>query len=316
MSFNINENGYRHDYSSLMAARAAMNDGKNILEVLRNERKSDLNSIEEIEISYDLQSGSYSRAALQNRAQWLEYGSALANHVRPHTDKSSSFLDCGTGELTSLTAIQFNEIDLGDVFALDLSWSRLSIGRDFVHSHGSEGFKPTLICGDILNLPFDDNSIDVIMTVHALEPNGGREHNLLSEILRVARKKVILFEPCFERSSFEVQERMSSHGYVRNLEDVIVKQGGEIEDLVPFEVSANPLNPTWVFTVNPPKQKHRSPVNSPGFSCPITRTSLTKNGGWLYSPVSGLAYPILQDIALLRPKHAVLASALTFTNLL
>jgi ubiquinone/menaquinone biosynthesis C-methylase UbiE len=301
-------------YSNLVTAKQAMFEGRNILEVLRNLRDSKLNSVDEIEISYDLQSGSYSNQALLNVSEWRNYGELLASHLQPHVDGSSSFLDCGTGELTSLTSIDLSGVNFGEVFAMDLSWSRLSFGQRFVRDHASDSFHPTLICGDISDLPFANNSVDVIMTVHALEPNGGRESELLSEILRVANKKVILFEPFFEQGSPIVQERMSSHGYVKNLEQTITSLGGVIQELVPLASSVNPLNPTFVFTVEPPDSKPHNSVGKQESFCPISHTPLTKRDEWYHSRESGISYPILQDISLLRTKHGVLTTAMSFDD--
>ena len=152
------------------------------------------------------------------------------------------------------------------------------------------------------------------MTVHALEPNGGRERELLSEILRVANREVILFEPFFEQGSPIVQERMSSHGYVKDLEQTITSLGGVIQELVPLASSANPLNPTWVFAVEPPDSKAYHSAGTQGFFCPISHTPLTKRDDWYHSREAGISNLILQDISLLRSKLAVLTTAMSFDD--
>jgi ubiquinone/menaquinone biosynthesis C-methylase UbiE len=297
-------------YSGLLAGIAANKDGRNILEALREITGKESNSVEEIEISYDLQSGSYSHAASVDIGRWQEYGAALSEHLSPHTVGIQTFLDCGAGELTSLTSIAKTGIELGEVFAIDLSWSRLATGRKFMSEYAPSSFCPHLISGDIHCLPFSDSSIDVVTTIHALEPNGGQEIELLSELFRVASRKIVLFEPCFERSSKEVQDRMKSHGYIRNLEKTILDLGGVVDDVVLFENSANPLNPTWVFTISPPKSRQSSfSLDRVIMQCPITGTPLIRKSDWFRSAIAGLAYPILEEISLLRPKNAILATA-------
>jgi ubiquinone/menaquinone biosynthesis C-methylase UbiE len=85
--------------------------------------------------------------------------------------------------------------------AFDLSWSRLAHGRAFASDHQTFALPIDYFVGDMASIPLADNSVDVAMTVHALKPNGGREHELVSELLRFARRKVVLFEPSFEQAS-------------------------------------------------------------------------------------------------------------------
>ena len=42
--------------------------------------------------------------------------------------------------------------------------------------------------GDMFNLPITDDSIDLVYTVHALEPNGGKEKEALKELYRITKK--------------------------------------------------------------------------------------------------------------------------------
>ena len=75
----------------------------------------------------------------------------------------------------------------------------------------------SLFVADMALLPLADSSVDVVFTSHALEPNHGREEQLLKELLRVARRHLLLFEPSWENADQAVRDRMVQHGYVRDL---------------------------------------------------------------------------------------------------
>ena len=60
---------------------------------------------------------------------------------------------------------------------------------------------------DIKSIPLASNSIDVITSCHALEPNGKSLNLLLKELFRVAKNKLILFEPSYELNSKEGKRR-------------------------------------------------------------------------------------------------------------
>ena len=83
--------------------------------------------------------------------------------------------------------------------------------------------------------------------------------NILKEIFRVARRKVILFEPSFEKNSIEGQKRMEKHGYVRNLTKHIEALGGVIEDIIKLDkTSKNSLNKTYAHIIKPPLIEKKS----------------------------------------------------------
>ena len=63
-----------------------------------------------------------------------------------------------------------------------------------------------------------DNSFDIVFTHHAIEPNGGKEKQILSELYRVANKYLILVEPAYDLvDNDKIRRRMEEHGYIKNL---------------------------------------------------------------------------------------------------
>lgn len=148
------------------------------------------------------------------------------------------------------------------------------------------------------------------MTFHALEPNRGMEVTLLSEVCRVARRQVVLVEPCYERAGPEAKQRMDYHGYIRGIEETLDVMGATIEHVSQLANTSNPLNPSWVFNITPPNNNSTIEFNQPEWICPNSAELLTRQSGWLFGKSNGLAYPILEDIPLLRQRNAVLASVL------
>lgn len=303
------------DYSLLADATKAFNEGRNVIqELLRLQRSSEPSDVD-IEIAYELQAGSYIAAAERDLERWLEYGSEIARFLDPLIQPNSSLLDCGTGEMTSLcsTLLQL-ENKPSKVLGIDISWSRLELGRHFANSRLPVAAFPLPAVADIGDIPLPTSSVDVTMTVHALEPNGGREKTLLAELLRVSSRALVLFEPCFERASPEGKERMTFHRYVKGLEATLESLDAEITLVEEFRVSTNTLNPAWVIVATPPGPRRPTSDIQPNFFrfiCPTTGEPLVREGDWMVGREFGLAYPILKDIPLLRKRHAVLARSLT-----
>lgn len=299
-----------HRFSSILEARQAFAEGTNITAAIRQAEGLSANPPHAIEIAYELQSGSYSAAARANPERWRAYGQALAVHLGPHVNEGDSLLDAGTGEMTSfISAVQHLEVDVRAA-AFDVSWSRIACGRAFVDSFDPDAQIVGFV-GDMAAIPLQPKSVDIAMSVHSLEPNGGRERELLASLMQVARRRLVLFEPCFERASVQAQERMRSHGYVQGLEGHIEALGGQLLSMIEFELPANPLNPTWVFVVEPAPASDQDVVaTNKGFTfaCPVTGTPLRELRGTYYSDQAGLAYPIIGAIPVLRPENAILAS--------
>lgn len=161
-------------------------------------------------------------------------------------------------------------------------------------------------------LPLRSKSIDVVWTSHAVELNAGGERKALTEIFRVAKSSLCLLEPYYEGNSDEGKRRMRHLGYIRALPDAIAELGGVLEDCVRVEHAVNPLNPTYAFVITPPPcMNAESAVQDRDFwACPSTGYPLSFLDGFIYCERSGLAYPILRGIPVLREESAILATAL------
>ncbi|OLU15092.1 hypothetical protein BVH01_14695 [Pseudomonas sp. PA1(2017)] len=258
-----------------------------------------------IELAYDLQAGTYV-AAMDDpefAARKHAYGAAIASEIR-QLGSVRSLLEAGVGEATTLSCIQ-SELPQGlPVFGFDLSWSRLNVARRWLSSLGQGA---DLCCASLSQVPADDHAFDVVLTSHTLEPNRGREDVLLRELYRVTGRYLILLEPGYELASAEARQRMDHHRYCRALPQTAKALGYKVLEHRLFDHSANPLNPTALTII---EKSADYADNPPRWGCPVSRGVLRPIENTLYSPQSGLAYPVLQGIPCLRAAQGVIASHL------
>lgn len=163
---------------------------------------------------------------------------------------------------------------------------------------------------DIGKIPLLSKSVDVSVTSHALEPNGGREVELLNEILRVTRRLAVLFEPSYELNSNEGRARMDQLGYIKGLEGAIGAVGATLLDIIPLKGTFNQLNPTVAYIVQPRESLTKASLPGPIFSDPGSDTPLGKFDNFYFSRHRGLSYLIISGIPVLRSDTAILTSAL------
>jgi len=295
----------------IIGMRAAYARGENAMAWARANTTLD-NSIVSVLIAYDLQAGAYVDHARINPTYINSWCTQLAGLLEPYIVAGDRILEVGVGEATTLTGVM-KAITAQDIcaYGFDLSWSRISVAQKWTEDNAVTA---RFFVGDLFHIPFEDSSIDVVYTSHSLEPNGGKEEIALKELLRVARKVVVLVEPCYELAPEKAQQRMREHGYVRELKSTAEALGVNVVDYRLLDVCNNPLNPSGVITlVKSGVSKTSSPIISGGWQCPLTGVSLTDKGDYFYADSVGIAYPVLQGVPLLRPEHAVIASRLLFS---
>lgn len=285
--------------------RAAYDRRENAMEYARRAGGMHTNTLEATLIAYDLQTGNYVDRARRNPEGNQRWCAQLAAALAPHLSDDASLLEVGCGEATTLAGV-LAQLPAGPAHALglDLSWSRCAQGLAWL---AEQGGCARLLVADLFAIPLADASVDVVYTSHSLEPNGGREEQALRELLRVARRAVVLCEPIFELGGNEAQARMLQHGYVRGLEATAGRLGAHVTPARLLPYSSNPLNPSGVIVL----EKAGAPAATgaaPDFRCPLTGTPLVDFGDAFSSPAMGIVYPVLRGIPLLRTEHAVVAS--------
>ncbi|OGQ00908.1 MAG: methyltransferase type 11 [Deltaproteobacteria bacterium RBG_19FT_COMBO_60_16] len=277
--------------------------GMNISAFLRDERGAERNTKEIIELSYELQSGSYIAAMKDDSmVQYQRNYSAEIAKVMTSLCSPTSLLEAGVGEATTLSDVLKSLGEPVRAYGFDLSWSRVAYARKWLSDHG---FKDVTLCtGDLLEIPFSDNSMDVVYTSHSIEPNRGMEGPILRELYRVAKKYLVLLEPGYELANDEAKERMDHHGFCRDIPGTACDLGYEVVRHELFPHVYNPLNPTAITIIGKPVD-----AVSPGhtLACPKYKTPLKVMGGMLFSSEALAVYPVVGGIPCLRVENGILA---------
>lgn len=278
------------------------NSGGNIIQFLKNKNNRSSNSLQDILISYDFQSGSYVKE-IENKAEYSKnYTSAIAKEINKLGD-FNSILEVGVGEATTLANLipKLNNSKSIKSYGFDLSWSRIHIGNQYIKN---KKIKSNLFVSDLFNIPLKDSSIDIVYTSHSIEPNGGKEKEALLELFRITNKYLILLEPTYEFANDEGKARMDKNGYIKNLESIIKALNFNLIEYSLFKVSVNPLNPTGLYVIEK-KQSKKEPFT---FICPISGEILEEFFDHYFSKKSLISYPKINGIPCLCDFYGVLTS--------
>lgn len=281
----------------------------NIIEWIREREGTECNSPTAILYSYDAQAGSYTKA-LEDPAV-SEVKGTLGRHLAEVLDRLApdSLLDAGIGEATSLVPILGHlKKKPARILGFDISLSRLLFAREHLvaNSHNDA----VLFTGRLDRIPLASASVDVVLTVHALEPNHGYEDLILAELLRVARRHLVLVEPSYETASAEARSRMERLGYVRGIPEAL-KRLGYNSQVEPVPYNIHRLNEAALFIVDKPKPVGSSEGNLPLFVSPISGEPLLMRQNCYYCPQDGHAFPVIAGIPCLVVENGILASKLS-----
>ena len=306
--FSLDQQATDAQAAELHALLAGMRDafarGENAMEYARRMlgRKENL-SVATL-IAYDLQAGAYVRHARSDPDGKRRWCSQLSSLVGAHLQPGGSVMEVGAGEATTLAGLlEALPQQPGAALGFDISWSRCVHGRGWLRHKVQEA---ELFVADLFHIPLADASVDVVYTSHSLEPNGGREQAALQELLRVARRTVVLVEPIYELAGPDARDRIAHHGYVRNLKATAEGLGCTVADYRLLDFYVNPLNPSGVVCI---VKQDKGPPVLPVWRCPLTHSPLVRSETVFSSPDTGLVYPVLDGIPLLCRDNAVLASA-------
>ncbi len=149
-----------------------------------------------------------------------------------------------------------------------------------------------------------DNSFDLVYTSHAIEPNHGREKEILQELYRVTAGHLVMIEPAYEFADAAARERMDYHGYCRGLKDIALANGWHVSKCELFEGREEPTNPTMVLVVS----KGESVARDRDYVSPFGGSPLILHDGHYFNPEEGLVFPVLGGVPYLTRSSAVLAS--------
>jgi hypothetical protein len=291
------------------AVAALMREGKNVIAELKAGAGASLNSSAMIEYSYDAQAGSY--VARMDDPAYRRLREAHARDIgaeiaRLDLPKDFSILEAGVGEATTFAGV-IEASRAARALGFDISLSRLLVARAYVAKR-RPGASVSLFSADLGFIPLPDAAVDVAYTSYALEPNGGAEMAMLAELLRVARRYLVLVEPSFELGGAATRGHVEKHGYVRGLPAALAALGARVLKHELWPHVHNPSNAPAVIVCEKPDAASRCAPE--GFVSPISRAPLEERAGALFSAEEGFAFPIIAGIACLQPDHAILATRL------
>ena len=276
---------------------------KNISKYLRTKKRESVNSIETILYSYDLQSGSdYAR---RKEKLIAKNNKNMVKKISEYVSKlgAKSFLEAGTGEGLILGLLDAKKMkNTPTLYGLDLSLSRLLFAKKYFKESRK---KVQVFSGNMMEMPFSDNAIDIVTTVMSMEPNHGREKEILTELFRVARRYVILVEPTYELGSIKTKKHIIEHGYVRGLPKHIQQLGFKIlyHEYLGF---SHPNNENAIIIAE--KNANVRMKRTVNFVSPISKKPLKKHKNFLFCKEDGYAFPIIESIPCLLKENAILAS--------
>ena len=287
--------------------RALYHRGENITRWIQSQEKTDRNSATAILYSYDIQAGSYVESLRDPAARELK--AKLGRDLGALLDKlePDSVLEAGIGEGTSLAPVlSSTKRRPSRVLGFDISLSRLLYARQHLAEGGHANV--TLFTADLDCIPLATESIDTVVTIHAVEPNRGREEPILSELLRVARRNLVMIEPSYENASAEARARMDRLGYVRGLPEALNRLGHPARYVERWPHNSNPLNEAALIVVDKKPSGTTGPTGQ--FVSPVSGRELIQRADCLFCPDDGHAFPIVSGIPCLTLEDAILASKL------
>ncbi len=285
--------------------------GGNIIKYLKKIKKSSENDVMDILISYDFQAGSYIEIANNNPEYIENYTAALSAYIN-NLGSFGSIIEVGVGEATTIIpVIKKLHTKPADILGLDISLSRILFAKKYAIANKISNIK--FFVSDLFSIALRDNSVDIVFTSHAIEPNGGKEKEALKELYRITRKYLILLEPIYEFASEKGKKRMSEMGYIKNLYQTAVNLGYNVIFYKKFEYIINDLNPTGIIIIE--KNKNSNQSDSAELVCPLSHTELRQhNNCFLYSKSSLLAYPVINNVPILLSRNAIIATHLNEFN--
>ena len=259
------------------------------------EKKYNISRSDVINISYNMQSGSYvnffTKLSLVNKKKIYD---PFIEYINKFFPEKKEILDFGCGELTSSHYFFKNIKNIKKFYANDISLNRVLIGQKYIKKliPKKEFGKFKIFCSSHEHLPFSNNSIDLIITNHVLEPNNKYKTKILKELLRVSRLGLCLMEPHYEISSTNQKKRMRELGYIRNIEKTFKKLNYKcIIKKKKFHLNKN--NIASIFIV---RKKNILKKKSSQFIDFKTKKKLLVKNNFFYSKESFRLYPCFNNI--------------------
>ena len=192
-------------------------------------KNTNISTLKQIQLAYELQAGTYesyfNNETIEMKNEMINNANVLKKYIIEILKKKNicNIFEGGIGEANMvrylLNVLNDSEKSRIYIHGCDLSISRLNISKKYVNNNNNN-----LCCCDLMNLPYKDNTFDIVYTNSAIEPNKDKEEKILSELYRVANNFLILFEPSYEEANDRCKQKFEKHGYIKNLKKFIIKK--------------------------------------------------------------------------------------------
>lgn len=257
-----------------------------------------LNKTQIINFAYDLQTGSYIRDWEKKRQTYRSFIDEIIKVINDNFGELSYLLDCGCGELTNTNLLK-KGIKNTKVYGLDFSFNRILAGIKYFNLKNKN---LNFVCATLKDIPFKNNSFEVSLTMHAIEPNNGDEEEIIKELSRVSSRGLVLIEPDYKLADIKQKQRMRKYGYTQKLEKILIKKNFKYKK-IPMKNFLSFKNKSSIYVINLNKKKIKCPVMVE----PITKKPINLiNLNYVYSKTSSLIYPIIEGVPILKKEFAML----------
>ena len=251
-------------------------------------------------------------AFLPANEAYREQLSYTVNEIfRPLLKDGMRILEVGAGETTTIHNLidQLAPLDARWT-GLELSWSRIAEGKRWALEHGTLGKFDTLVAASALNIPFADGAFDVVFTNGCIEQIRYGTEQAVSELLRVSKGKVVLYEPTYELGDSLQKKYIHGAQYCRGLPHILKKLGAKITR---YELAPHSYNPFCCYSVMVIERDASEGLGStpaPQHCCPRCKSPLLKVPDGLYCSTfeCSSVYPVIWGIPCLRVEDALFAS--------
>ena len=215
----------------------------------------------------------------------------------------NSILEVGAGELTTLDEfLKKIKKKPKKVGAIDISLKRLVEGKkNLIKKNRKINF---IARADASQLPFPDNSFDMVYTVHVIEQVPSLYLKIVKELVRVSSNIIILIEPSYEFGSSSSKKNIFKKGYTRIKDSDFNKLDYKLiyRDIMELRTY---INGSEIVILQKNKNKSMKNKNKAEFICPITHESLIKEGKYLSNKSKTINYQIKNSISKLCPEDRI-----------
>ena len=191
----------------------------------------------------------------------------------------NSILEVGAGELVTLDDfLKKIKKKPKKVGAIDISLKRLADGKkNFIKTNRKID---SLARADASQLPFPDNSFDMVYTVHVIEQVPSLYLKIVKELVRVSSNIIILIEPSYEFGSNSSKKNIFKKGYTQIRDSDFKRLDYKLIYRDIMELRSY-INGSEIVILKKNKNKSKKNNDKTEFICPITHESLFKKVKYL-----------------------------------